>query len=83
MSPINERKTPGLECSFCTPISRRDFVKTVAAGAFASAVPIVGQSVSAAGPVQVGPTPTSSAETAVALLQDVDRRATQTAHVSL
>ena len=31
MSPINDRQTPGLECSFCTPVSRRDFVKTIGA----------------------------------------------------
>ena len=31
MSPINDRKTSGLECSFCTPVSRRDFVKTIGA----------------------------------------------------
>ena len=66
MSPINDRKTPGLECSFCTPVSRRDFVKTIGAGAFAAAVPIIGQSAAAAGPVQAGPTPKSAAETAVA-----------------
>jgi Protein of unknown function (DUF3500) len=66
MSPINDRTTPGLECSFCTPVSRRDFVKTIGAGALAAAVPIIGQSAAAAGPVQSGPTPTSAAETAVA-----------------
>ena len=31
MSPINDRTSPGLECSFCTPVSRRDFVKTIGA----------------------------------------------------
>jgi hypothetical protein len=65
MSLISDRKTRGLECSFCTPISRRDFVKTIGAGALAATVPIIGQSV-AAGPVPAGPTPKSAAETAVA-----------------
>jgi hypothetical protein len=48
------------------PVSRRDFVKTIGAGAFAAVVPIIGQSASAAGPVQAGPTPKSAAETTVA-----------------
>jgi hypothetical protein len=65
MSPISDRNKQGLECSFCTPVSRRDFVRTIGAGAFAAAVPIIGQSAAAAGPVAVGPTPKSAAETAV------------------
>ena len=47
MSAINDRKTTGLECSFCTPVSRRDFVRTISAGALASAVPIIGRSAAA------------------------------------
>ena len=66
MSAINDRKTTGLECSFCTPVSRRDFVRTIGAGASASAVPIIGRTAAAAGTVQDGPTPKSAAETAVA-----------------
>ena len=74
MSPINDRTSPGLECSFCTPVSRRDFVKTIGAGAFAAAVPIIGQSAAAAGPVQAGPTPKSRRRNRCrSFLQDVDR----------
>jgi Protein of unknown function (DUF3500) len=65
MSAINDRKMTGLECSFCTPVSRRDFVRTIGAGALAAAVPIIGRSAAAAGPVPGGPTPKSAAETAV------------------
>ena len=66
MSAINDRKMTGLECSFCTPVSRRDFVRTIGAGALASAVPIIGSRTAlAAGTVPDGPTPTSAAETAV------------------
>ncbi len=66
MAEINDRKSSVLECSFCEPVSRRDFVKTIGAGAFAAAVPLIGRAAVAAGPTQVGPTPTSAAETAVA-----------------
>jgi hypothetical protein len=66
MPPINHLKTPGLDCSFCTPVSRRDFVKTIGTGALAVAIPNIGQSAVAAGPAQAGPTPKSAAETAVA-----------------
>ena len=66
MSPINDRTAQGLECSFCSPVSRRGFVQTIGASALAAAVPIIGQSTAAAGPVPAGPTPKSAAETAVA-----------------
>ena len=84
MSAINDRKTAGLECSFCTPVSRRDFVRTIGAGALASAVPIIGQSATAAGPVQAGPTPKSiRRDRCRSLLQDDDAGATQTACFSV
>jgi hypothetical protein len=66
MAEIHDRKSSVLECSFCEPVSRREFVKTISAGAFAAAVPLIGGAAVAAGPTQVGPTPTSPAETAVA-----------------
>ena len=71
MSSIKDRTTAGLECAFCTPVSRRDFVRTIGAGALASAVPIIGGTTTARAatarvPVQAGPTPKSTAETAVA-----------------
>jgi len=66
MSSINDRIAAGLECSQCTPVSRRDFVRTIGAGALASAVPIIGSSAKAADRDQAGPTPKSTAETAVA-----------------
>ncbi len=66
MSPINDRTAPGLECSFCMPVSRRDFVKAIGASALAATVPIIGQRTATAGPVPAGPTPKSAAETAVA-----------------
>jgi hypothetical protein len=66
MAEMNDRKLAAPECSFCAPVSRRDFVRTIGAGAFAAAVPLIGKSVAAAGPSQAGPTPKAAAETAVA-----------------
>jgi len=66
MAEINDRETAAKECSFCAPVSRRDFVKTVGAGAFAAAVPFWNRTAAAAGLAQAGPTPSAPAETAVA-----------------
>ncbi len=66
MTTTNVRESLGLECSFCTPVSRRDFVKSIAAGAAVLAVPTIGQSATALGTGQAGPTASSAAETAVA-----------------
>ncbi len=66
MTQLNVRKSSGLECSFCTPVSRRDFVRSIAAGAAVLTVPTIGQSATLIGPDQAGPTRTSAAETAVA-----------------
>ena len=43
MAEINDRKKRRLECSICTSVSRRDFVRTIGAGAFAAAVPLIGR----------------------------------------
>jgi Protein of unknown function (DUF3500) len=66
MADINDRKSSVLECSLCGPGSRREFIKTIGAAAVAATVPHISWAVAAAGPTQVGPTPTSAAETAVA-----------------
>ncbi len=66
MSASNDRSTPGLECSFCVPVSRRDFARTLGASALAAAVPIIGQTARAAQTAAAGPTPKLAAETAVA-----------------
>jgi hypothetical protein len=66
MAEMKGRKPNALECSFCAPVSRRDFVRTVSASALAAAVPLVGKSALAAGQSQAGPTPKAPAETAVA-----------------
>jgi hypothetical protein len=66
MAEMNDRKLSALECSWCAPVSRRDFVRTISAGAFAAAVPLFGRTAAAQGPAQVGPTSKSPAETAVA-----------------
>jgi hypothetical protein len=65
MRPINDRDNSVIECSSCTPVSRRDFVRAIGAGAFAATVPIIGKS-TAAEPLLGGPTRESAAETAVA-----------------
>jgi len=66
MAEINDRESAAIECSLCASVSRRDFVKTIGAGAFAAAVPLLGRTVAAEGPAKVGPTPSAAAETAVA-----------------
>ncbi|MFI5456109.1 MAG: DUF3500 domain-containing protein [Isosphaerales bacterium] len=66
MAEINDREAAPLECSLCASVSRRDFVKTIGAGAFAAAAPLFGRTATAAGPTQAGPTPGAPAETAVA-----------------
>jgi len=65
MADFDDREAADLECSLCASVSRRDFFKAVSVGALASAVPLIGKA-AAAGPGQVGPTPTAAAETAVA-----------------
>ncbi len=66
MAEVNDRKSMASECSICSSVSRRDFVKTVAAGAFAGTVPMIGRTAAAAAPAQAGPSPSAAAETAVA-----------------
>ena len=66
MAEVNDQKMTGSDCSICTSFSRRDFVKTVGAGALAAAVPFIGRTAAAAGPAQAGPSPSAAAETAVA-----------------
>ena len=66
MAEVNDRKMTAHECSLCSPVSRRDFVKAVSMGALAGAVPFIGRTAAAAGPTQVGPTTSAAAETAVA-----------------
>jgi hypothetical protein len=68
MAEVNDRKMTGSDSSICTSVSRRDFVRTVGAGAFAAAVPLIGRTAVAAGPAQAGPSPSAAAETAVARL---------------
>jgi hypothetical protein len=65
MADINDKRSSLLACSFCEPVSRRAFVKTLGAGAV-TAIPFLDRPVIAAGPTQVGPTPASAAETSVA-----------------
>jgi Protein of unknown function (DUF3500) len=66
MAEFNDRKTADSDCSFCSGVSRRDFVRTVGAGALAAAVPLIGRTAAAAGQIKAGPTPAAPAETAVA-----------------
>ncbi|MGO9463193.1 MAG: DUF3500 domain-containing protein [Isosphaeraceae bacterium] len=70
MAEVNDPKLKELVCSFCAPVSRRDFMKTVGAGAFAASVPLIGTAAAAAdaGKAKLagGPTPSAPAETAVA-----------------
>jgi len=66
MPEINDPRMKELVCSFCAPVSRRDFMKTVSAGAIAASVPILGPAAAAAARKDAGPTATDSAETAVA-----------------
>ena len=68
MVEVNDRKMTESDCSNRTSFSRRDFVKTVGAGAFAASIPLIGRTAAAAaaGPGQAGPSPSAAAETAVA-----------------
>jgi len=66
MAEINDRETAVTECSLCAPMSRRDFVRTIGAGAIAAALPPRNTTAVATGPAQVGPTSSAPAETAVA-----------------
>ena len=66
MAEVNDRKMTTHECSLCSPVSRRDFVRAVGMGALAGAVPYIGRAAAAAGPTQAGPTAKAAAETAVA-----------------
>ncbi len=66
MAEINDPRIKASVCSFCAPVSRRDFMKTVSAGAIAASVPLIGTTAAAAGRKDTGPSPTASAETAVA-----------------
>jgi hypothetical protein len=68
MAEINDPRSKESVCSFCAPVSRRDFLKSVSAGAIAASVPIAGSATSAlaGGRKDSGPTPSASAETAVA-----------------
>jgi hypothetical protein len=68
MAEVNDRTKTELECTMCAAVSRRDFIRTVGAGALAASVPIIGRTAAADGPAQVGPTPSAAAETAVARL---------------
>ena len=66
MAEVNDRKMAAPDCSICSSVSRRDFVKTVGRGALAGTVPLIGRTAAAAGPAQAGPSPSAAAETAVA-----------------
>jgi hypothetical protein len=65
MAELNDSRVKDSECSFCASVSRRDFIRSVGAGALAASVPIIGKAV-AAGADKVGPTRSAPAETAVA-----------------
>jgi hypothetical protein len=58
--------TAAENCSDCASVSRRDFVKTIGAGALAAATPIWSKIARADGPAKLGPSPSAPAETAVA-----------------
>ena len=66
MAEVNDRKMTGSECSICTSVSRRDFVKTIGAAAVAAAVPLIGRGRGRGGAGPGGPDPVGAAETAVA-----------------
>src|SRR5438270_6311859 len=66
MADVNDRTATDSECATCAAFSRRDFIKTIGAGALAASVPIIGRTAAAAGTAKVGPTPSAPAETAVA-----------------
>jgi hypothetical protein len=66
MAEINDPRRNESACQFCAPVSRRDFMRTLGAGAMAASVPLIGKVATAAGQNGAGPTPAASAETAVA-----------------
>jgi hypothetical protein len=66
MAEVNDRRMTASDCSICSSASRRDFIKTVGAGALAGTVPLIGRTAAAGGPAQPGPSPSAAAETAVA-----------------
>jgi hypothetical protein len=66
MAESNDRKMKESDCSLCASLSRRDFIRSVGAGALAASVPIIGKAAADTRGAQVGPTPTAPAETAVA-----------------
>jgi len=66
MAEFNDRRIMESDCPDCASVSRRDFIRSIGAGALAASVPIIGKSAVAAGPAKVGPTPSALAETAVA-----------------
>jgi len=66
MADVNGRTATESECAACASFSRRDFIKTIGAGALAASVPIIGRTAAAAGLARLGPTPSAAAETAVA-----------------
>ena len=64
---VNDQTATDSECSMCAAVSRRDFIRTIGAGALAASVPIIGRTAAAAAAkAKVGPTPSAPAETAVA-----------------
>jgi hypothetical protein len=69
MADVNDCKMAASERAYLASVSRRDFVKTISAGALAASLPLIGRAsnaMAAAGPAQAGPTPSALAETAVA-----------------
>jgi Protein of unknown function (DUF3500) len=66
MAEFIDRKHAAADCSDCASVSRRDFVRTIGAGALAATVPLIGRNALAAGTkMGGGPTPSAPAETAV------------------
>jgi hypothetical protein len=65
MADVNDRTAMESECAMCSAFSRRDFIRSIGAGALATSVPIIGRTAAAAGPAKTGPTPSAPAETAV------------------
>jgi hypothetical protein len=66
MADFNDRNQADSECSFCSGVSRRDFLNTVGAGALAATVPLIGRAAAAAVQTKAGPSPSAAAENAVA-----------------
>jgi hypothetical protein len=67
MADNSDRRIAESVCSFCAPVSRRDFMRTLSAGAIAAAapLPLFAKDAAAAKRKGAGPTPADSAETAV------------------